>query len=82
MLATRYLSPAQLFVGVKLVEALYHLHPHHLWRTLTIRDHTLRRLLRHSQWHTTAVYLYEIVEFVGSHVKISPTGKVNPGTTS
>ncbi len=82
VLATRYLSPAQLFVGVKLVEALYHLHPHRLWRALTVRDHTLRRLLRHSQWHITAVYFYEMWEFVRSYVKISATGKVNPGTTS
>jgi len=81
VLATRYLSPAQLFVGVKLVEALYHLHPRHLWRTLTLRDHTLRRLLRHSQWHTTAVYLYEIVEFVSTHIHAAGSSITGPTIT-
>jgi len=69
ILATRYLSPTQLFFGVKLVETLYHLHPRRLWRTLTVRDRTLRRLLRYSQWHISTVYWYEIAEFVTDRLR-------------
>ena len=57
------LSPTQLFLGVKIVETLYHLHPRRLWRILTVSDPRLRRLLRFSLRHTTAVFGYELYDF-------------------
>jgi len=58
------LSPAQLFAAVKVVECLYHLHPHRLWRTLTASDPQIRRLLRFSFWHITLTFWSEIVDFI------------------
>jgi len=56
------LTPTQPFVGVKLVEVLYHLHPRRVARILTASDPALRRQLRFSFWHTTGVFWYEVYE--------------------
>ncbi len=69
VLAVKHLTPTQLFIGVKLVELCYHLTPRRLWRILTIRDRTQRRLLRYSLWHTSLVYWYEIVEFAAARLR-------------
>jgi anaerobic magnesium-protoporphyrin IX monomethyl ester cyclase len=64
VVAVKGLTPGQLFLGVKLVELVYHLHPRRLWRVLTARDRRLRQQLRYAYWHITGVYWYEVVEFV------------------
>ena len=63
VVATRYLSQAQLFIAVKLIELIYHLHPRRLWRMLAVRDPLLRQQLRFAFGHTRGVYLAEIAEF-------------------
>lgn len=64
VLAVKHLTPAQLFLGVKLVEVLYHLHPKRLWRVLTVRDRRLRHQLRFSLRHTALVFWSEVFERV------------------
>ena len=64
----KQLSPSQLFVGVKLVELLYHLHPRRLWRILAAPDPRLRRQLRYSLGHTAGVFWYEIYEHLADHL--------------
>lgn len=56
------LSPTQLFIGVKLVELLYHIHPKRFWRMLTARDRVLRRMIRFGFWHTIPWFVYEVYE--------------------
>jgi anaerobic magnesium-protoporphyrin IX monomethyl ester cyclase len=62
VLAVKHLTPLQLFIGVKLVEVIYHLHPRRLWRILAASDRDLRRQLRFSLRHTTAVFRDEVWE--------------------
>lgn len=62
VIAVKRLSPSQLFLGVKLVELAYHLHPRRLWRLLAASDPRLRRQLRSSLVRTAGVYWYEIYE--------------------
>lgn len=62
VLAVDHLTPTQLFLGVKLVELAYHLHPRRLARILAAREGRLRRQLRFSLWHTSAVFCYELGE--------------------
>ena len=57
------LSPAQLFVGAKLVELLYHLHPHRVWRAATITDRRLRRHFGFAYRHIVGVFWDEVREF-------------------
>jgi anaerobic magnesium-protoporphyrin IX monomethyl ester cyclase len=64
VLAVKRLTPTQLFVGVKVVELLFHLHPRRLLRVLTARDLRLRHQLRFSLWHTAVVFAYEVAEQV------------------
>ena len=64
VLATRHLSAAQLFIAVKLIELIYHLHPRRVWRMLAVRDPLLRQQLRFAFRHTGGVYLAEIAEFL------------------
>jgi anaerobic magnesium-protoporphyrin IX monomethyl ester cyclase len=66
VVAVKHLSPTQLFLGVKLIELAYHLHPRRLWRILTAPDPRLRRQLRFSLRHTTLVFCSELWEFVMS----------------
>lgn len=57
------LSPTQLFLGVKLLELLYHLRPKRLLRLVSARSPRVRRLLRHSAVHVAMVYAYELCEY-------------------
>src|SRR5205823_8331932 len=43
VIGVRRLTPAQLLLGVKLVELIYHLHPRRLWRILAAADRRVRR---------------------------------------
>lgn len=65
VLAVKHLTPSQLFVGVKLVELIYSLSPRRLARILTAPEPHLRRQLRFSLRHTSAVFLAELIEHVG-----------------
>jgi anaerobic magnesium-protoporphyrin IX monomethyl ester cyclase len=62
VLGVQHLTPTQLFVGVKLVELLYHLNPRRLWPLVTTPDPRLRRQLRFAFWHSAAVFAYELAE--------------------
>jgi anaerobic magnesium-protoporphyrin IX monomethyl ester cyclase len=63
------LTPGQLFLGVKLVELAYHLHPRRLWRIGFARDRRLRRQLRFSLLHTAAVFWIEVAEFIADWIR-------------
>ena len=67
VLAVQHLSPAQLFMAVKLIELVYHLHPRRLWRMLSAPDARLRQQLRFAYIHTSAVYAAEVREFLADH---------------
>ncbi len=62
VIGVKQLSPAQLLLGVKLVELIYHLHPRRIWQILAAPDRRVRRQLRHCAGHVAAVYWYEIYE--------------------
>jgi anaerobic magnesium-protoporphyrin IX monomethyl ester cyclase len=66
IVAVKHLTPTQLFIGVKLVELLYHLHPRRLARILSAPDPALRRQLRFSLRHTTKVFCAELIEHIAS----------------
>lgn len=80
VVATPYLKPFELFLGVKLTEALFHLRPRALIRILFSRDKRYRKIMRSSMWAGIGVILAEVVEFV-LHTKFSPQGsmKTLPG---
>jgi anaerobic magnesium-protoporphyrin IX monomethyl ester cyclase len=69
VLGVQRLSPTQLFLGVKLIELIYHLQPRRLWRVLAARDTGLRRQLRYSLWHTAGVFWYELWEHASSRLR-------------
>ena len=69
VLDVQRLSPTQLFLGVKLIELIYHLRPRRLWRILAARDAGLRRHLRYSLWHTAGVFWYELWEHASSRLR-------------
>jgi anaerobic magnesium-protoporphyrin IX monomethyl ester cyclase len=69
VLAVHHLTPLQLFIGVKVVEVVYHLHPRRLWRMLAASDRGLRRQLRFSLWHTTAVFRDEVWEQIAGPLR-------------
>jgi len=56
------LTPTQLFVGVKIIEVCYHLHPRRLARIIAASDPALRRQLRFSFLHTAGVFWHEVFE--------------------
>lgn len=62
VLGVKHLSPIQLFLWVKLIELLYHVHPRRFFRMLTVRDRDLRRQLQWTFWHTIPWFLYEAFE--------------------
>jgi len=64
VLEQRYLRPWQLFAAVKWLELSFHLRPRRLRRLLLTRDRPRRRQAWWTAWHTTVVWLMEIVEFV------------------
>jgi anaerobic magnesium-protoporphyrin IX monomethyl ester cyclase len=87
VLGVKHLSPLQLFVGVKVVELLYHLHPHRIWRILAASDRGLRRQFRFALWHTTAVFWAEVWEQIAGAPRrrtssLPPGGKWEKPETS
>jgi anaerobic magnesium-protoporphyrin IX monomethyl ester cyclase len=64
VVATPYLKPFELFLGVKLTEALYHLRPKAWKRILFGRDKRHRKILRSSMGAGMRVILAEILEFL------------------
>jgi anaerobic magnesium-protoporphyrin IX monomethyl ester cyclase len=64
VVGVKKLTPAQLLLGVKLVELIYHLNPRRIWQVLAAPDYRVRRQLRHCAGHIAAVYCYEIYEAV------------------
>ena len=75
IVATPYLKPFELFLGVKLTEALYHLRPKALKRIFFGRDQRYLRIMRSSMWAGIRVILAEIFEFL-FQTKFSPQGSV------
>jgi anaerobic magnesium-protoporphyrin IX monomethyl ester cyclase len=73
VLATRYLHPLGLFLGVKLTEVLFHLRPKALKRLLIGKDRHYLQIMRHSMWVGIKVILAEIFEFF-FETKFSPRG--------
>jgi len=63
VLATRYLPPIGLFLGVKLTEAFFHLRLKALKRLLTGKDRRYLQIMRRSMWVGIKVVLAEIFEF-------------------
>jgi len=64
VVALKGISPAQLFVGAKLVELLYHLHPRRVWRAATATDRRLRRHFGFAYRHVIGVFWDEVREFL------------------
>lgn len=63
VLATRYLKPFELFLGVKLTEILFHLRPKAIKRLLSGKDKRYLQIMRHSMWVGIKVIIAEIFEF-------------------
>jgi anaerobic magnesium-protoporphyrin IX monomethyl ester cyclase len=82
VLATRYLKPLELFLGVKLTEILFHLRPRALKRLVFGKDKRYLQIMRHSMWVGIKVVLAEIFEFMFK-TKFSRQGNVRvlPGAT-
>jgi anaerobic magnesium-protoporphyrin IX monomethyl ester cyclase len=64
VLATPYLQPFELFWGVKLTEALFHLRPKAVWRYLFHCDSRYTRIMRDSILTGIRVIFAEIWEFL------------------
>jgi anaerobic magnesium-protoporphyrin IX monomethyl ester cyclase len=62
VLGVKRLSPTQLFVGVKLVEALFHAHPKRVWRMIVTRDRDLRHMLRYGTLRSIPWVAFEVYE--------------------
>jgi hypothetical protein len=75
VLATRYLPPLGLFLGVKLTEILFHLRPKALKRLFFGTDKNYLQIMRHSMWVGIKVLLAEIFEFF-FETKFSPQGSM------
>ena len=75
VVATPFLSPVQLFLGVKLTEAIFHLRPLALSRLAFARDARYRKIMRHSIWVGFKVVLAEIYEFFWQ-TNFSPRGSL------
>ncbi len=75
VLATRYLAPTGLFLGVKVTEILFHLRPKALKRWLFGKDKRYVQIMRHSMWIGIKVVLAEIFEFF-FQTKFSPQGSM------
>jgi len=82
VLATRYLQPLGLFLGVKLTEILFHLRPKALKRLLIIKDRRYLQIMRSSMWIGVKVVLAEIFEFF-FETRFSPQGSLRalPGSS-
>jgi len=75
VLATRYLKPIKLFLGVKLTEVLFHLRPKALKRLLIGKDKRYLQIMRASMWIGIKVIMAEIFEFF-FQTKFSPRGSM------
>lgn len=75
IVATPYLKPFELFLGVKLTEALYHLRPKALKRIFFSTDKNFRKIFHSSMWAGIRVILAEIFEFL-FETKFSRKGSV------
>jgi len=64
VIATPYLQPFELFWGVKLTEALFHLRPKAVWRYLFHRDSRYTKIMRDSILTGIRVIFAEIWEFL------------------
>jgi anaerobic magnesium-protoporphyrin IX monomethyl ester cyclase len=64
IIATPHLRPVELFLGVKLTEALYHLRPRALTRIFFGKDERYRKIMRASMWAGIWVIVAEIFEFL------------------
>jgi anaerobic magnesium-protoporphyrin IX monomethyl ester cyclase len=64
IVAAPHLAPAELFMGVKLTEALFHMRPQALARLVASGDQRTRRILRASLLVGARVIAAEIVEFL------------------
>lgn len=75
IVATPYLKPFELFLGVKLTEALFHLRPKALRRIFFGKDKRYLKIMRSSMWAGIRVIFAEIFEFL-FQTKFSPQGSV------
>jgi anaerobic magnesium-protoporphyrin IX monomethyl ester cyclase len=75
VLATRYLPPIGLFLGVKLTEILFHLRPKALKRLLIGKDKNYLQIMRSSMWIGMKVIVAEIFEFF-FQTRFSPRGSM------
>ncbi|HLO34264.1 MAG TPA: radical SAM protein [Anaerolineales bacterium] len=83
VLATRYLKPMELFLGVKLTEILFHLRPRAWQRLLVGKDQRYLQIMRSSMWVGIKVVAAEIFEFI-FETKFSPQGsmRILPGAAA
>jgi anaerobic magnesium-protoporphyrin IX monomethyl ester cyclase len=75
VIATRYLPPLGLFLGVKLTEICFHLRLKALRRLLFAADKRYLQIMRHSMWVGIKVLLAELFEFF-FQTKFSPQGSM------
>lgn len=75
IIATPHLRPFELFLGVKLTEALFHLRPKALKRVFFSKDKRYRKIMRSSMLAGIRVILVEIFEFL-FQTKFSPQGSM------
>ena len=64
VVATPHLSALELFLGVKLTEALFHLRPKALRRIFFDKDKRYRKIMHSSMWAGIRVIIAEIFEFI------------------
>ncbi|HXD08733.1 MAG TPA: radical SAM protein [Anaerolineales bacterium] len=75
VVATPHLRPFELFLGVKLTEALFHLRPKALRRIFFAKDKRYRKIMRSSMWAGIRVIVAEIFEFT-FQTKFAPQGSL------
>jgi anaerobic magnesium-protoporphyrin IX monomethyl ester cyclase len=89
VIATPFLKPFELFLGVKLTEVFFHLRPKALWRLITHGDRRYLQIMRDSMLTGIRVVLAEIWEFFfdtkfvrqGSFSRIIGSSKFQKETT-
>ncbi len=83
VIATPNLNPIELFMGVKLTEALFHLRPKALKRLFFAKDKRYLKVMRSSMWVGIRVMVAEIFEFI-FQTNFSPRGSMKylPGPES
>ncbi|HAV76591.1 MAG TPA: hypothetical protein DCX53_04475, partial [Anaerolineae bacterium] len=63
VVATPYLTPFELFLGVKLTEALHHLRPKAWKRIIFAKDKRYRQIMIFSMWAGIKVVIAEVIEY-------------------